>query len=108
VTAPLVYVLAALAEIAGCYAFWSWWRLGRSVLWLVPGTAALIAFAFLLTLTPPAAAGRSFAIYGGVYIAASLVWLALVEGERPDGFDLFGAALCLAGAAIILWAPRGA
>jgi small multidrug resistance family-3 protein len=104
VTLPL-YALAALAEIAGCFAVWHWWR-GASALWLVPGALALAAFALLLAMTPPAHAGRSFAAYGGVYIAASLGWLWLVEKTRPDLWDIFGGALALVGAAVILFAPR--
>lgn len=101
-----LYVLAALAEIAGCFAVWAWWR-GASALWLVPGALALAGFAFALALTPPAHAGRSFAAYAGVYLAASLAWLWVVEGSRPDRWDLAGAALALAGTAVILFAPRG-
>ncbi len=97
---------AAAAEIAGCFAFWAWLRLGKSALWAVPGTLSLIVFAVLLTRTDAAFAGRAFATYGGVYIAASLVWLWAVEGIRPDRFDLIGAALCLGGAAIILFGRR--
>lgn len=103
-----LYITAALAEIAGCFAFWAWLRLGRSPLWLVPGTLSLVAFATLLTLVPAAQAGRAFAAYGGVYIAASIGWLWLVEGRRPDLWDASGALVCLAGAAIILWGPRPA
>ena len=102
----IIFVAAAFAEIAGCFAFWAWARLGKSALWLLPGAVALIAFAWLLTLAPTQAAGRAFAAYGGVYIAASLVWLWAVEGLRPDRWDLIGGAVCLAGAAIILAAPR--
>jgi len=102
----IVYVLAALAEIAGCYSFWAWLKLDKPVLWLVPGVASLIAFAWLLALVPSEAAGRAFAAYGGVYIVASLVWLWTVEKTTPDRFDLAGAALCLAGAAVIIGAPR--
>ena len=101
-----LYALAAAAEIFGCFTVWSWWR-GGSALWLIPGAAALAGFALLLALTPPAHAGRSFAAYGGVYIAASLVWMWAVEGTRPDPMDLLGAALALAGAGVILFAPRG-
>lgn len=100
------YVGAAIAEIAGCFAFWAWLRLGRSALWLVPGVLGLILFAFLLTRIDSAFAGRTYAAYGGVYIAASLAWLWIAEGQRPDRWDITGVAVCLAGAAIILWGPR--
>lgn len=101
------YPLAALAEIAGCFAFWAWLKLDRSPLWLVPGVLSLMAFAWLLTLVPAAAAGRAFAAYGGVYICASLMWMAWVEKAPPDRWDLIGGAVCLTGAAIILFGPRG-
>ncbi|MFT4149181.1 MAG: YnfA family protein [Paracoccaceae bacterium] len=104
----LVYAAAALAEIAGCFAVWAWWRAGVSALWLVPGAASLGAFAFLLALSPADQAGRAYAAYGGVYIAASLCWLWAVEGARPDRWDLVGAGLALSGAAVILFGPRGA
>ncbi len=104
--AILVYGAAALAEIAGCFAFWSIFRGKASLGWLLPGVLSLIAFAYLLTLTPAENAGRTYAVYGGVYIAASLGWLAAVEGVRPDRWDLAGAAIALAGAALILWGPR--
>ena len=100
------YIGAALAEIAGCFAFWAWLRLGKPVLWLVPGMASLALFAWLLTLVDTDHAGRAYAAYGGVYIAASLLWLWLAEGLRPDRFDLAGAGLAVAGAVVILAAPR--
>ncbi|MBV0890938.1 YnfA family protein [Paracoccus sp. Z118] len=102
-----LYAAAALAEIAGCFAFWAWLRLGRDWPWAVAGTASLILFAVLLTRVDSDAAGRAFAGYGGIYIVASLGWMWLVEGARPDGYDLAGAALCLMGAAVILLGPRG-
>lgn len=105
---PLIYAAAAVAEIGGCYAFWAWLRLGRTAWWAVLGVLALIVFAWLLTLVPIEHAGRAYAVYGGVYIAATLVWLRVVEGFAPDRWDLIGAAVALAGAAIILWGPRGA
>jgi small multidrug resistance family-3 protein len=104
--ALLTYGLAALAEIGGCFAFWAWLKSGASPLWLAPGLASLVAFAMLLTLIPTEAAGRAFAAYGGIYIVSSLAWMWAVEGVRPDRFDALGGATCLAGAAIILLAPR--
>lgn len=104
--AALAYPLAALAEIAGCFAIWAWWRLAASVLWLVPGIAALVVFGWLLAQVEAAAAGRAFAAYGGVYIAASVLWMWAAEGQRPGRWDMLGASVCLLGAAIILGAPR--
>lgn len=106
-TTVLVYAGAALAEIAGCFAFWAWLRLGKSGLWAIPGVAALIAFAWLLTLAPSDHAGRAYAAYGGIYILASLLWLWSVEGRLPDRWDIVGGTMALAGAVIILFAPRG-
>ena len=101
-----IYLCAALAEIAGCFAFWAWLRLSRSALWLMPGVVSLCLFAWLLTLVEAEHAGRAFAAYGGIYILSALAWMALVEGVRPDRWDLLGGAVCLVGAAIILWGPR--
>lgn len=102
----LAYAAAALAEIAGCFSFWAWLRLGKPAWWIAPGIVSLIAFAWLLTLVDSAAAGRAYAAYGGVYIVASLAWLWAVEGVWPDRWDLIGAGLCLAGAAVIVAGPR--
>lgn len=104
----LIYSAAAFFEIAGCFAFWAWLRLGKSALYLVPGLVSLAIFAWLLTLLDSSAAGRAFAAYGGVYIAASLVWLWAAEGVRPDRWDVAGAAICLLGAAVIIAGPRAA
>jgi small multidrug resistance family-3 protein len=103
-----IYAAAALAEIAGCFAFWAWLRNGQSAGWVLPGIASLVLFAWLLTLVPTAAAGRAFAAYGGVYIVASLAWMWTVEKMRPDNWDTVGAVLSIAGAAVILFAPRSA
>jgi len=110
VNVPLItvgfYVLAALFEIGGCFAFWAWLRLGRTPLWTLLGVASLILFAVCLTRVEAGYAGRAFAAYGGVYIVASLLWLWIVEGLRPDRWDAAGAVLCVVGAGTILWGPR--
>jgi len=103
-----VYIAAALAEIAGCFAFWGWLRLAKPVWWLAPGMVSLALFAWLLTLVDTDHAGRAYAAYGGVYIVSALLWLWLLESTRPDKWDLIGAVVCLAGAAIILFGPRTA
>ena len=104
----LFYAAAAFCEIAGCFAFWAWLRLGKSALWLIPGVVSLAAFAWLLTLVESDAAGRAYAAYGGVYIVASIVWLRIAEGAQPDRWDLIGGAICLIGTAVIIAGPRAA
>lgn len=104
----LVFAAAALAEIGGCFSIWAWWRLGASALWLVPGALSLGLFGWLLALVDVDAAGRTYATYGGIYIVASLGWLWAAEGVRPDRWDVAGAAICLVGAAVILYGPRTA
>ena len=105
--AYFLFSIAALAEIAGCFAFWAWWRLDRPVWWLAPGMLSLAIFAGVLALVPSDAAGRTYAAYGGIYIVASLLWLWLGEGRLPDRWDVGGGLVCLAGAALILFGPRG-
>lgn len=100
------YLFAAFFEIAGCYAFWMWLRLDKSPLWIGPGVVSLILFALLLTRTDAAFAGRAYAAYGGVYVAASIAWIFFVEGARPDRWDFLGAAIMLVGAGVILFGPR--
>lgn len=102
----LWYLLAAAGEIAGCFAFWAVLRLGKSPLWTLPGIVSLTAFALALTRVDAAAAGRAYAAYGGIYILSSLLWLWAVEKTNPDRWDLIGAAVCLVGAALILFGPR--
>ncbi|MDZ4842755.1 MAG: YnfA family protein [Hyphomicrobium aestuarii] len=100
------FIVAAFAEIAGCFAVWAWARSNASILWIGPGVVCLLLFAWLLTTVQVDFAGRAYAAYGGVYIAASIAWLWAVEGRLPDRWDLAGTALCLAGAAVILYGPR--
>lgn len=106
VTLWWTYAAAAVLEIAGCFAFWAWLREGRSPWWIAPGIASLVLFALLLTRVPTDAAGRAYAAYGGVYIAASLLWLWLVDGQRPTAWDAIGAAISVTGAVIILLGAR--
>lgn len=102
----IIYIGAALAEIAGCFAFWAWLRMDKSPLWLIPGCAALILFAYLLTLVDTSQAGRAYAAYGGIYITSALLWLWVAEGVQPDRWDLGGAVLCLLGASVIFFGPH--
>lgn len=104
----LIYCPAAIAEIAGCFSFWAWLKLHRSPLWTIPGIASLILFAYLLTLVDSPLAGRTYAAYGAIYIASSLMWLWLVEHQAPDRWDLAGLVVCLIGAGVILFAQRPA
>lgn len=103
-----IYVAAGFAEIAGCFSFWLWLKEGRSPVYLVPGVAALILFAVLLTRIDSATAGRAYAAYGGIYITTSLLWMRLMEGRTPDRWEIVGALICLGGAGLILFAPRPA
>ena len=100
------YAIAAVAEIIGCFAFWAWLRLDKSVYWVLLGIVSLIVFAVLLTRINSMFAGRTFAAYGGVYIVASLLWLWIIEGQRLDKWDILGAIICIAGAVLILFGHR--
>lgn len=102
---PVLFVLTAIAEIAGCYLVYLWLRKDGPAWLLVPGALCLALFAWLLTLHPQAA-GRVYAAYGGVYVATALAWLWLIEGNTPDRWDLTGAAVAVAGMAIIMFGPR--
>ncbi|AMO77927.1 small multidrug resistance family-3 protein [Pseudomonas citronellolis] len=102
----LWFLLAAFCEIAGCYAFFLWLRLDRTPLWIIPGLFSLLCFALLLTRVEAAYAGRSYAAYGGIYVAASLFWLAYVEKSRPLWSDWLGVALCIVGASVVLLGPK--
>lgn len=105
-TSLLTFCAAAVMEIAGCFAFWGWLRLDKSPLWLIPGMMALALFAYLLTLADSPLAGRAYAAYCGIYIASALLWGWAMEGNRPDHWDVIGAAICLVGMTVILFGPR--
>jgi small multidrug resistance family-3 protein len=99
-----VFAVAALLEIAGCFAFWAWLRRGVTPGVLVLGVASLVGFALALTRVDSAFAGRAYAAYGGIYIATSLVWLWAVERQVPTRTDLLGAVLAIVGALVIIGA----
>jgi small multidrug resistance family-3 protein len=99
-----LFAITAVAEIVGCYLVFLWVRGDRSPLLLVGAAVALGVFAWLLSFHP--SAGRAYAAYGGVYVAAAVVWGWLVEKQPPDRWDLIGAAVCLVGMAIITFGPR--
>ncbi len=103
----LLFVVTALAEIIGCWLPWLWLRKDGSAWLLLPAAAALALFAWLLTLHP-AASGRIYAAYGGVYVSVALAWLWAVDGIRPTRWDVAGVALCLAGMAVIMYGARQA
>lgn len=101
-----LFIAAAFFEIFGCFAFWLRFRLHKSDYWLLPGVISLCLFAYILSKVQTEFAGRAYAIYGGIYIAASLLWMAVVERQTPDGWDFAGASLCILGACVILFSPR--
>lgn len=102
-----LFIVTALAEIIGCYLPYLWLREGKSIWLLVPAACSLAIFAWLLTLHP-AAAGRVYAAYGGVYIVMAVLWLWAIDGIRPTPWDLVGSGVALLGMAIIMFAPRAA
>lgn len=102
-----LFTVTAVAEIVGCYLPYLWLRKGGSPLLLIPGTASLLLFAWLLSLHPTGA-GRTYAAYGGVYVFAALIWLWAVEGQRPTQWDVVGVGLALVGMAIIVLGHRAA
>lgn len=101
-----LFVVTAVAEIVGCYLPYLWLQKSASPWVLLPAAASLALFAWLLSLHP-AAAGRVYAAYGGVYVSVALVWLWLVDGVRPQVWDFVGVAVTLIGMSIIVLAPRG-
>lgn len=101
-----LYLLAALFEIAGCYAIWAWLRLGHSPWLVLPALVLLAGFAAILTMVDSPLAGRAYAAYGGIYVTSSLLWLFLIEQQLPDRWDLIGGTVTLIGALIIIYGPR--
>ncbi|RPF26200.1 YnfA family protein [Georgenia muralis] len=104
----LLFVLAALLEIGGAWLVWQGVREHRGWLWVGLGAIALGLYGLVATFQPEASFGRVLAAYGGVFVAGSLVWGAVVDGFRPDRWDVAGALVCLVGVALIMYAPRPA
>ena len=102
----LLFVLAAFAEIGGAWLVWQGVREQRGLLWIGAGVIALGLYGFIATLQPDANFGRILAAYGGVFVAGSLLWGMVVDGFRPDRYDVVGALLCLVGVAVIMYSPR--
>jgi small multidrug resistance family-3 protein len=102
----LLFLVAAVAEIGGAWLVWQGVRENRGLLWMGAGVIALGAYGFVATLQPDANFGRILAAYGGIFVAGSLLWGMVVDGFRPDRYDLWGAGLCLVGVAVIMYAPR--
>lgn len=100
-----LFIATAIAEIVGCYLPYLWLKKDASIWLLVPAAASLALFALLLTLHP-AAAGRVYAAYGGVYVSVAILWLWIVDAVRPTSYDWLGVAVCLMGMGIIMFAPR--
>jgi small multidrug resistance family-3 protein len=103
-----LFLVAALAEIGGAWLVWQGVREHRGLLFAGAGVLALGAYGFVATLQPDPNFGRILAAYGGVFVAGSLAWGMVVDGFRPDRYDVAGAVLCLAGVAVIMYTPRGA
>lgn len=102
----LLFVVAAVAEIGGAWLVWQGVRENRGLLWIGGGVIALGLYGFVATFQPDANFGRILAAYGGIFVAGSLLWGMLVDGFRPDRYDLIGAGVCLVGVAVIMYAPR--
>lgn len=102
-----LFVVAALFEIGGAWLVWQGVREHKGIAWIGAGVIALGIYGFVATLQPDAEFGRILAAYGGVFVAGSLAWGMVLDGYRPDRFDIVGALVCLAGVAVIMYAPRG-
>ncbi|MDT0382462.1 YnfA family protein [Streptomyces sp. DSM 42041] len=102
-----LFLLAALLEIGGAWLIWQGVREHRGPAWIGAGVVALGLYGFVATLQPDAHFGRILAAYGGVFVAGSLAWGMVLDGYRPDRYDVLGALICLAGVAVIMYAPRG-
>jgi small multidrug resistance family-3 protein len=104
----LLFAVAAIAEIGGAWLVWQGVREHRGIAWIGAGIGALAAYGFVATLQEDANFGRILAAYGGIFVAGSLAWGVVADGFRPDRYDLAGAAICLGGVVVMMFAPRPA
>ena len=102
----ILFAIAALFEIGGAWLVWQGWRENRGLWWIAAGVIALGLYGFAATLQPSAEFGRVLAAYGGIFVAGSLIWGMAVDKFQPDRYDVAGAAICLIGVAVIMYAPR--
>lgn len=103
-----LFVVAAIAEIGGAWLIWQGAREHRGIAWIGAGIVALAAYGFVATLQDDSNFGRILAAYGGIFVAGSLAWGIVMDGFKPDRFDYIGAAICLIGVGVIMFAPRPA
>ena len=101
-----LFVVAAVLEIGGAWLIWQGVREHRGWGWTACGAVSLALYGFVATFQPSSDFGRVLAAYGGVFVAGSLLWAWVADGYRPDRFDVIGAAVCLVGMAVIMYAPR--
>lgn len=102
----ILFLVAALAEIGGAWLVWQGVRAHRGIAWVGAGIAALAAYGFVATFQDDPNFGRVLAAYGGIFVAGSLAWGIVLDGFRPDRYDVIGAAICLVGVAVIMYVPR--
>ncbi|WP_371536196.1 YnfA family protein [Streptomyces sp. NBC_00466] len=102
-----LFIVAAFFEIGGAWLIWQGVRDSRGWVWIGGGVIALGIYGFVATLQPEGQFGRILAAYGGIFVAGSIIWGMVADGYRPDRWDVTGALICLAGMAVIMYAPRG-
>ncbi|MBB6733658.1 YnfA family protein [Cohnella zeiphila] len=104
--AIVIFTLAGLAEIGGGYLIWLWLRESKPLWFGIAGALVLIVYGIIPTLQKFPSFGRVYAAYGGVFVVLAVLWGWLVDKKAPDGYDWLGAAICIVGVSVMLWAPR--
>jgi len=103
----VLFIAAGLCEIGGGYLVWLWLREGKSIWLALMGAVILVLYGVIPTFQPSPNFGRVYAAYGGVFVVMSMLWGWKIDGKTPDMYDLVGAAVCIVGIAVIMYAPRG-